>query len=252
MPFTTTQLAALAMVVVVCVVVLSRIIAVSPSDDAVTAVTASTSANAGTDTTSPPRGSWGTSSSNDDIIASLHAIPMLAVPESTTAAAHANRAAQQERNAAAVAETFGSNTPELKAYGNAVGTALAAHFTRQPDQMTAINDFLADMHSEKNAARIDAIASDIEHLRNDIGNITPVPEIFRPAHDRLFTAYAELGARMRSVARSRDEHTLVAAMNVYNETVDTVSRAYSAISLVYSTIGITFSIEEPGSMFNAQ
>lgn len=247
MPFNTTQITALALVVVLCIVVLSRLMSFSSPNEEPAAVTATTSTSPSTDMVSPSR----SVSSDDDIIASLHAIPTL-LASSDAATADTGRIAQKERNVSVISETFGSNTADLKAYGNAVGAALAAHFTRQPNQMAAINEFLADEYSPEKAARIEAIASDIERLRNDIGNITPIPELFRPAHDRLFTAYAELGARLRAVARARDEHTLVATMNVYNETVDTVARAYAAISLVYSTIGISFSIEEPGSMFNAQ
>jgi len=134
----------------------------------------------------------------------------------------------------------------LYVYGNTVGEMLSTFELAHSGQATILGDFFSGkgtLTSERVARLADAYTTLSEDLKH-----VPPPQSAHIIHEKLQNAYASVG---RTLATLSSHTTTPTADDVlaYNATAEAVAKQLLALTLLFSSSGVTFSPSDPGSVF---
>lgn len=143
-------------------------------------------------------------------------------------------------------------TPEeeaLRSYGNEVGTFIQGFETMHGNSPQILKDHAEDRGNPEKAARVNQLGYEMAELGRDLNQLQTVPPIAAAAHAAFATTYRQVGTNLTKIAATKTDEELLDAINTYNTSVESLSKRYFVLIGVFSANNVTFSSDEPGSVF---
>lgn len=143
-------------------------------------------------------------------------------------------------------------TPEeeaLRTYGNEIGTLVQGFETSHGNSPQILKDHAEDRGNAEKAARVDQLGYQMAELGRDLGQVQAVPASIAAAHAAFATTYRQVGTNLTKIAATKSDEELIDAINTYNASVESLSKRLSVLIGVFSANNVTFSSDEPGSVF---
>lgn len=134
-------------------------------------------------------------------------------------------------------------------YGNELGSSIEAFEALYPNQTEVFTDSLEDRGNADKTAAVERIARGMMELGASLGNLDPVPTTVAGVHKKLVSSYRAMGEKLLVVPRAADDNALLEAINAYNASVDDYIENYIAVATLFSSFGVTFGTDDPGSIF---
>ncbi len=139
---------------------------------------------------------------------------------------------------------------ELYRYGNTLGGYLRTFEDSHADVIVVLRDAREDLGNTAKAEAAASIGTDYRFLAEELHTMASVPEAAQTLHTAFADANEKVGANLEVVARSTNEQDLVAAIEVYNASVDVYAQKFVALASLFVASGVTFSEGDPGSAFS--
>jgi hypothetical protein len=76
-----------------------------------------------------------------------------------------------------------------------------------------------------------------------------VPSQAVEAHKALAQSYIQAGTRLSAIADAKSDADFLKAIEAYNAAADTLANRYIDLTVIFSLSGVTFSQDDPGSIF---
>ncbi|HVV38797.1 MAG TPA: hypothetical protein VHD31_00530 [Candidatus Paceibacterota bacterium] len=173
------------------------------------------------------------------------------IPTQNQLIAQATAQIQGEKDPPAYASsdlTLSTQTPiALKAYGNAVMTAMAAHPGANYNDTLFALGYLTDSNDPAQVAKLANIQKEYRALVRDLAKV-PVPPTLAPLHLQILNnlsyaagAYSDMEVAVSDPLRS------IAGLQTYQSLVDETTRVFINIAQILKQNGILFTKDEPGS-----
>ena len=140
----------------------------------------------------------------------------------------------------------------LYLYGNNVGSYIEGYDAAHSNQTQVLTDSYNDRQNPTKEKGVERIGHDLETIGTGIAETTGIPASAALANTALSNSYTEIGADLIAVAQSEAlaDSALVAAIQKYDAAVNTFNKNYIALSVLFSTNGVTFGPGDPGSVFS--
>jgi len=138
---------------------------------------------------------------------------------------------------------------ELKDYGNEAGSYVESFTDRWRDQAQILKQFIEDIDNEEKAQLVDDLAFSLSRVGRDLDGMDIIPDLAKGAHARLVSGYISIGQKLTAVANARSDEELLDAIIAYNEAADDFAEDYLSVVTLLSVAEVTFSNNEPGSVF---
>ena len=137
----------------------------------------------------------------------------------------------------------------LLEYGNAAGGIIASYGDSHKNQAEILKDFLADRSDASKIAAAERLAEDLRQVGVSIGAIGELPSGTETLNKNIGNGYIELGAKMKAVAEAGGDQELLSAVQTYNLSADSYTKAYLGLVNFFSISGVHFSASDPGRIF---
>lgn len=144
-------------------------------------------------------------------------------------------------------------------YGNDVGSFIQSFEQQYPNETKILTDQIQDRKDTVKGAAVVSLGQALSALGSslsamddgsgDEGGNQSVPSQMRPSHLALAKSYSELGAKLALIPKTQSDTDFIAAINAYNASVDTFTKNYVALANLFAAYGVSFSPEDPGSLF---
>ncbi len=150
-------------------------------------------------------------------------------------------------------ETYGKKlTPEQEAlhtYGNEAGAILQSYESMHPNASQPLKDHAEDRQNADKARLVEQLGFDMALLGRELTSIEVVPAAIKAAHEAYATTYRIVGTNLTKVAGAKTDEEYLAAIEAYNQSVDSLSKRFFALVTLFGAHEVTFSQSETGSVF---
>lgn len=134
-------------------------------------------------------------------------------------------------------------------YGNEAGSYIE---TYQDTHQNAPQVMKAQFEDRQNAEKAQALR-DIGTALTQVGlaldHIEEVPGSVASANTLLAKSYKEVGAKLSQIPDAQRDEDLAKAIQTYNAAADDLTKHYVSLALLLSLSGVTFELQDPGSVF---
>jgi hypothetical protein len=134
-------------------------------------------------------------------------------------------------------------------YGNEIGGYVQSYDSMHQNVSQIATDALADRQDAEKAERVKQIGRDLYVLGQQISSIEEVPAAAAAANKALGKGYQDVGTALQKVPDAQRDQDLLAAVKTYDAVMDSFIPKYTALVLLFSSFGVTFSPDDPGSAF---
>ncbi len=136
-------------------------------------------------------------------------------------------------------------------YGNAVGSFIQEYDAQHRNQVQVLSDASKDRQNTTKRVSLEYIGYDMQKIGERINGIDNVPSVVLSPHTTLSKAYIDMGKKLILMADALPERDpdLVKAILTYDSSVDTYTKDYVALALLFQTYGVTFASTDSGSVF---
>ncbi len=136
----------------------------------------------------------------------------------------------------------------LHEYGNEAGGNIQFFEETHASMPQTLKDQFEDRgNPAKNAALID-LGNALAHVGQQLSDIE-APGAVATANKNLAESYKEIGGKLALIPNAQGDLQLITAMRTYDDAVDKFVKNYVALATLLSVSGVTFSADEPGSVF---
>lgn len=133
-------------------------------------------------------------------------------------------------------------------YGNEAGSHIQSHEEENRYAPQVLKDQFEDREDPAKNAALSALAGSLEDLGERLAAMSPPSEV-RAAHQKVAASYRALGAKLALVPDARTDAAVLDAILAYNAEAETYVQNYVALATLLSAHGVTFSPDDPGSVF---
>lgn len=147
-------------------------------------------------------------------------------------------------------ETKRTPTQEaLHSYGNEVGTLIQGFESSHTNSVPILKDHAEDRGNAAKAKEVDNLGYALAAFGRDLGQLQNIPPEAAAAHSALATTYRQVGTNLTKVAATTNDEQFLEAVNIYNASVESLSKRFFVLVSVFTANNVTFSPSEPGSVF---
>lgn len=143
-------------------------------------------------------------------------------------------------------------TPEqqkLYAYGNEVGSYIQTYEDANRNAAVALRDQAEDRQNQQKNQAVKLIAGSLRNVGENLLDIDTIPPAVSGLHKALAESYIDVGRKLAAVPDASGDAAFVSAIEAYNASADTLVKNYIALAGIFSISGVTFSEQDPGSIF---
>ena len=143
-------------------------------------------------------------------------------------------------------------SPEQKAlydYGNTAGAYIKAFEDAHMDMAIVLQDELDDQGNPQKRAALLALAKALADVGHSLKSMANVPPPVASFHIKIADSYEGMGEKLALIPETRAEDERLEAVITYNAVSDTFTEPYIALVELFSVHGVTFTADEPGSVF---
>lgn len=138
---------------------------------------------------------------------------------------------------------------ELYSYGNDIGTFIQAFESLHTNIAQIQKDHMEDRTNSQKIGGLRRLGEDYAQLGSELAAIQSIPSSAQSAHTAYANSYIEVGANLEKIATTKSDEEFLKALEVYNASVESLSRRFFILTTVFSTNGVKFSSTEPGGVF---
>lgn len=134
-------------------------------------------------------------------------------------------------------------------YGNQAGSSIQSFEGSFRNGPQILKDQFEDREDPEKNERLLALARGLSSVGSELERLEGVPTEVATSHAKVAASYKELGAKLSSVQAAKTDEAVLDAIVSYNTTVELYVKNYVALATLISAHGVTFSPEDPGSIF---
>lgn len=134
-------------------------------------------------------------------------------------------------------------------YGNEIGSYIQTYEDTHRNAPIILRDQVADRTNSEKASRVKAVAAALREVGSALAAMETIPSSVKGMHTELAASYTDLGTKLALVPDAQADQALLNAINAYNASADRFASVYVALATYFSTSGVVFSSQDPGSVF---
>ena len=134
-------------------------------------------------------------------------------------------------------------------YANEAASYVETHEGNYRNAAQILKDQFEDPQNRAKNAALKGLADSLAGVGSALSGMEEVPAEVQSAHEKLAKSYQEMGQRLALIPEARSEQALTDSMLAYNAAVEAFTKNYVALATLLSVQGVTFSSEDPGSIF---
>lgn len=141
--------------------------------------------------------------------------------------------------------SYDAITIALKLYGNRAGQVVFDNLDQMRDESTVLEAFINEPEDAQTRNAMKVLADEYIAVGDALNTLTP-PETVAQLHKNFADAYRSVGDGMHTLLTSS---VSVDDLLSYNKSVEPFIDAYVNLAQTFRVYGVTFSEDEPGSLF---
>lgn len=145
-----------------------------------------------------------------------------------------------------------SRSPEQQAlftYGNDAGSYIQTYEDSNKNASVALRDQAEDRQNPQKMQAVKLVAAGLITAGESLLGMEDLPSSVASIHKALAQSYIESGRALSKVPDANGDDAFLAAINAYNSTADVLVKNYVALATMFPLAGVTFSTQDPGSVF---
>lgn len=135
-------------------------------------------------------------------------------------------------------------------YGNDIGGEIQSFEELHTDQAQILKDQAEDRTDPTKAAALVSLGQSLASVGTYMQQMQDVPPQAQDLHNALAQSYLDIGAKLQMVAQAQSDADFVQAVETYDTSANTFVHNYAALAQFFSEQGVTFSQQDPGSVFS--
>ncbi len=147
------------------------------------------------------------------------------------------------------AKTLTKQQQALYEYGNEVGSYVQTYEDSHRNAPIQLRDQIEDRQNKEKGDRVRSIAAAMRQTGQSLLTVETLPQGIAAMHTALANAYIDTGTKLANVPDAQSDQQLLAAITAYNAAADGFANAYVSLATLFSTAGVVFSSQDPGSVF---
>ncbi|MFZ2555515.1 MAG: hypothetical protein WAZ27_04245 [Minisyncoccia bacterium] len=137
----------------------------------------------------------------------------------------------------------------LHSYGNEVGTYVKSHEDTHTNSTPILKDHIEDRTNELKQRAVRNLGDDMKQLGVALREMADVPASAKGMHAAYAGAYITAGSNLMKVADTTTDEEFVAAVAVYNTSIESLSNRFQMLVILFGANEVTFSSSDQGSLF---
>lgn len=137
----------------------------------------------------------------------------------------------------------------LYVYGNDVGSIIQSYESLHADAPQILRDQAEDRTDAAKAAKLIKLGNDLGSVGTQMLSMDGVPPPAQSAHKALAEGYIMIGQKLALVPQAGNDTDFVNAVQAYDAAADDFIKKYVALAQLFRSYGVTFSQDDPGSVF---
>jgi hypothetical protein len=138
---------------------------------------------------------------------------------------------------------------KLYDYGNEVGSSIQSYEELYRNAPQILRDQFEDRKDEGKNAALRDVAGGMTNLGEILAAMEETPPEITAAHGRLAASYKEMGEKLSRIPDASNDEALVSAMLSYNASVESFTKNFVALAILFSAHDVVFTTNDPGSVF---
>lgn len=137
----------------------------------------------------------------------------------------------------------------LYQYGNDAGSYISTYEDSHRNVGQILTDQIQDRQHPQKAQAVRDVGSALQTVGEQLQGMEAVPSLAASAHAGLAQSYIDIGAKLTKVPDAQRDSDFIAAIETYNAAAEQFARKYVALASVFPASGVSFSPQDPGSVF---
>ncbi|MDR3570714.1 MAG: hypothetical protein P4L81_00745 [Candidatus Pacebacteria bacterium] len=138
----------------------------------------------------------------------------------------------------------------LHDYGNEVGGEIQGFENLHTNEAQILKDQAEDRTNTAKAAAVAALGQGFIGVGTYLQQMQDVPSVATSLHSALAKSYLDIGTKLQAVAQAQSDGAFIQAIENYDTSANTFVHNYGALAQFFSEQGVTFSPQDPGSIFS--
>ncbi len=137
----------------------------------------------------------------------------------------------------------------LYEYGNNIGSIIQSFEQQHANSTQILTDQAQDRTNADKAAAVEQLGRGLSAVGNAILALDSVPAQAASDNEALGKSYQDIGSKLALVPQAQSDQAYLAAINTYDDAVNAFVTKYVALAQLFVSEGVTFSPDDPGSVF---
>lgn len=134
-------------------------------------------------------------------------------------------------------------------YGNDVASYIQTYEDSNRNAPAALKDQAEDRQNPQKIQAVKLVAAGLRTVGESLLGMEELPSSVAGLHKALAESYIDVGKKLAKIPDAPGDETFIEAITAYNAAADALASNYVALATLFSVSGVTFSSQDPGSIF---